>query len=52
MNCVFSDEMKWNDYLLDIRLVLISNYLTTFTQNFSDASVNTSKNYTNLVNVS
>ena len=52
MNCVFSYEMKWNDYLLDMRLVLISNYLTTFTQNFSNASVNTSKNYTNLVNVS
>ena len=25
MNCVFRCEMKWNDYLLEMRLVLISN---------------------------
>ena len=50
MNCVFSCETKWNTYLLEMRLVLISNYLTTFTQNFSDASVNTNKNYTKLIN--
>ena len=28
--------MKWNDYLLEMRLILISNYLTNFTQNLSD----------------
>ena len=31
MNCVFSCEAKWNTYLLEMSLVLISNYLTTFT---------------------
>ena len=52
MSCHFRCEMKWNDYLLEMRLVLISNYLTTLTQNFSDTSVNTNKNYTNFINES
>ena len=42
--------MKWNDYLLEMRLGQICNYLNTFTQNFSDTSFNTNKNYTNLTN--
>ena len=42
--------MKWSDYLLEMRLVLKSYYLTIFTQKFSDTSINTNKNYTNLIN--
>ena len=40
--------MKSNDYSLVIMLILISNYLTSFTRNFSDTSINTNKNYANL----
>ena len=50
VNCVFRCETKWDGYLLEMRLVLISNYIITFTQNFGDASVNNNKNYTNLPN--
>ena len=35
MNCLFRCEVKWNGFLLEIRLILISNYLTTFTQNLA-----------------
>ena len=42
MNCVFCCGRKWKDYLLEMRLVLISNY---------SATVNTNKNYTNLIYV-
>ena len=35
MNCLFRCEVKWNGCLLEIRLILISNYLTTFTQNLA-----------------
>ena len=40
MNCVFRCERKGNDYLLEMRLVLISNYSATFSTN---------ENYTNLI---
>ena len=42
MNGVFCYEMKWNDYLLEMRLVLVGNY---------SATVSTNKNYTNLIYV-
>ena len=35
----------------NMSLVLVSNYLTIFTQNFSDSSGNSNKDYTNLINV-
>ena len=44
--------MKWNDYLVEMTLILISNYLTNFAQSFSDTSFNINKNYTNLINAS
>ena len=40
MNCVSRCEMKWNDYLAEMKLVLISNH---------SATGNTKKNYTNLI---
>ena len=40
INCVFHCERKWKDYLLEIELVLISNY---------SATVSTNKYYTNLI---
>ena len=40
INCVFHCERKWKDYLLEIRLVLISNY---------SATVSTNKYYTNFI---
>ena len=40
MNCAFRCERKWNDYLVEMRLVLISNY---------SAIVNTNKKYTSLI---
>ena len=40
MNCVFPSEMKWNDNLLELKLVLISNY---------SATVSTHKNCANLI---
>ena len=46
MNCVFGCETKWNDYLLEMTLIQISSYLTAFTQNSSDASVKSNKDYT------
>ena len=47
MNRVSRSEVKWNCFTRD---GVDYDYFTTFTQNFSDTTANTNKNYTNLIN--
>ena len=50
-SCFYSNSLiNCYDYSLVIKLILISNYLTPFTRNFANTSINTNKNYRNLNN--